>query len=110
MASLTPVKEREVLLISPTRWLDSDDFKDAIGKVLDSYLGKLGVQSFNLALYQRPLDMVGEDWEGFPAIVRIVDRGDLTVRTTDVGCMELYGSSVVSSDPFRVIDAIGSSE
>ena len=107
IASLTPIKEKEVLLISPTRWLDSDDFEDAISVVLDAYIGKLGVQSFNLALYQRPIDMAKEDWEDFPAIVRIVDRGDLTARTTDVGCMELYGSSVVSSDPYRVIEAIG---
>jgi hypothetical protein len=38
----------------------------------------------------------------------LVDRGDLNVRTTDVGCMELYGSSVITTDPFDVIDAIRS--
>jgi galactose-1-phosphate uridylyltransferase len=106
IASLTPVKEKEVLLISPTRWVDNADFKRAISEVLSAFLHDLGVQSFNLALFQRPLDTVEEDWEGFPAIVRIVDRGDLHVRTTDVGCMELYGSSVVSTDPFQVISAI----
>ena len=47
-----------------------------------------------------------EDWDGFPAVVRIVDRGDLLVRAADVGCMELYASSVVSSDPFDTIQAI----
>jgi hypothetical protein len=106
LASLTPVKEREVLLISPTRWVDNDDFEDAIGTVLRAFLDRLGVQSFNLALFQRPIDTAEEDWGGFPAIVRIVDRGDLQVRTTDVGCMELYGSSVISTDPFQVIGAV----
>lgn len=103
IASLTPVKEKEVVLISPSRWVDQDDFMSAIGEVLHAYVHKLGVQSFNLALYQRPIDAAREDWDGFPAMVRIVDRGDLQVRTTDVGCMELYGSSVVAADPFDVI-------
>ena len=74
--------------------------------VLQKYIHTLGVQSFNLALFQRPLDLAEEDWDGFPAIVRIVDRGDLHVRTTDVGCMELYGSSVIATDPFAVIEAM----
>jgi hypothetical protein len=122
IASLTPVKEKEVLLVSPTRWVDNDDFKDAIGAVLQAFLDSLGVQSFNLALFQRPIDAPSdgpaetkrswygahgwEDWDGFPAIVRIIDRGDLRVRATDVGCMELYASSVISSDPFTVIRAL----
>jgi hypothetical protein len=114
IASLTPVKEKEVLLLSPTRWVDNDDFKDAISEVLGVYLNALGVQSFNLALFQRPIDtaetvrawdrMPGwEDWDGFPAIVRVVDRGDPQIRAADVGCMELYASSVISSDPYNVI-------
>jgi galactose-1-phosphate uridylyltransferase len=107
IASLTPVKEKEILLISPTRWIHNEDFKNAIAFALHKAIHNLGVQSFNLVLFQRPLDSAVEDWEGFPAIVRIVDRGDLGVRTTDVGCMELYGSSVIATDPFAVIEAIG---
>jgi hypothetical protein len=117
IASLTPVKEKEVLLISPTRWIDNDDFKDAISIVLQTFIGSLGVQSFNLALFQRPIDVAEtmrawdgapgwEDWDGFPAIVRVVDRGDLHARAADIGCMELYASSVISSDPFSVIASL----
>lgn len=106
LASLTPVKEKELLLISPSRWIDDDDFRDAVSEVLDAYTRRLGVQSFNLALYQRPIDAVEEDWEGFPAMIRIVDRGEPQVRTADVGCMELYGSSVVWGDPYRVVEAM----
>jgi hypothetical protein len=119
LASLTPVKEKELLLISPSRWVDNDDFVHAISVVLQALTGVLGVQSFNLALYQRPIDVAEsthprsgarrwEDWDGFPAMVRIVDRGDLQRRTADMGCMELYGSSVISTDPFQVIEAIRS--
>jgi hypothetical protein len=112
IVSLTPVKERELLLIGPTPWIDNDDLKDAIASVLQAYTAVLGVQSFNLAVYQRPIGVRtasgegSEDWRGFPAIVRIVDRGDLQSRTTDVGCMELYGSSVIAADPFDVIVAL----
>ena len=117
IASLTPIKEREVLLLSPTRWIDNDDFKDAISHVLRAWIDSLGVQSFNLALFQRPIDVAEttrawdgargwEDWDGFPAIVRVVDRGDLQARATDVGCMELYAASVITSDPFAVISSL----
>jgi hypothetical protein len=117
LASLTPVKDKEVLVISPTRWVHNDDTIHAISVALQAYRASLGVQSFNLALFQRPIDVAEtthpmdgskgwEDWEGFPAMVRIVDRGDLSVRAADVGCMELYASSVVSSDPFDVATAL----
>ena len=53
-----------------------------------------------------PLAPVAEDWSGFPRVVRIVDRGEATNKTADVGAMELYASSVVSSDPFRVAAAL----
>ncbi len=85
--------------------------------MLQAFLNSLGVQSFNLALFQRPIDVAQtsrawgsapgwEDWDGFPAMVRIVDRGDLQMRAADVGCMELYASSVIASDPFRVIGSL----
>jgi len=67
---------------------------------------QLDVRSFSLALYWRPIDGVEEDWSGFPTIVRIVDRGDPDSRTTDIGSMELYAISVVSSDPFDVARAL----
>jgi len=117
IASLTPVKDKEILVISPTRWIHNDDMFDAVSVALHAYRESLGVQSFNLALFQRPLDVAEtidpmdgakgwEDWDGFPAVVRIVDRGDLQARAADVGCMELYASSVISSDPFDTIRAI----
>ena len=121
IASLTPVKDRELLVISPTRWIHDEDMFDAISVALHAYREALGVQSFNLALFQRPLDVAEtidpvdgskgwEDWDGFPAVVRIVDRGDLLARAADVGCMELYASSVVGSDPFDTIGAVLSNQ
>lgn len=103
LASLTPIKEKEVLLIADT--LD-EDLKGALYRVLRCYIDRLGVRSFNVALYLPPLAPAPEDWSGFPAILRVVDRGDPLNRTADIGAMELYAASVVSSDPFRVIEAL----
>ena len=103
LAYLTPIKENEVIIISDR--LD-DTLKCAIYKVLRCFVETLGVRSFNLALYMRPIDTVPEDWRGFPIVVRVVDRGDLNNKTADFGAMELYGSSVITSDPFRVAQAL----
>jgi galactose-1-phosphate uridylyltransferase len=99
LAYLTPIQEKEVLLISQE--LDQD-LKDSIYRVLKCFVERLGVQSFNLALYHKPIADVEEDWSGFPVVVRIVDRGDPNNRASDMGAMELYAASVISSDPFHV--------
>lgn len=106
LAYLTPIKEKEVILLS--KCLD-EDLKYAIYKVLDCFVTKLGVTSFNLALCMRPIDSVVEDWQGFPMVVRIVDRGDPNNKTADFGAMELYASSVITSDPFPVAQALSDS-
>ncbi|MBM4431641.1 MAG: hypothetical protein FJ026_15050 [Chloroflexi bacterium] len=103
LAYITPIKEKEVLLISER---PDDHLKHAIYKVLQCFVERLGVTSFNLALYMRPIDSVPEDWSGFPVVVRVVDRGDPHNKTADFGAMELYGNSVISSNPFQVADAL----
>jgi hypothetical protein len=101
LASLTPLKEKEV-------WLFADslgpDLGEGIYRVLDCYVVELGVASFNVVLYVPPMAPVPEDWSGFPIIARIVDRGPLLNRTADMGAMELYASSVVASDPFKLME------
>jgi hypothetical protein len=103
MASLTPIKEKEIWILADEH---SGDLDRVIYDVLECYTHKLGVVSFNLVAYMAPLRPVPESWEGFPFLIRIVDRGPLTNKTADFGAMELYASSVVSSDPFRVIEAL----
>jgi hypothetical protein len=102
IANLTPIKEKEVLL-----WSDKPGVHlyQAVHTVLEKLMSICAI-SFNLALYLKPIAETGEDWDGFPALVRIVDRGDPNNKTADFGAMELYAASVVSSDPFRVADLI----
>jgi galactose-1-phosphate uridylyltransferase len=103
LPSLTPFKEKETHIIAPR--LD-DDLKQALYDVLRTFVDRLGVQSFNLALYQPPLADTPEDWNGFPLIFHILDRGSLASSTSDVGAMEFFAQSVVATDPFRVADAL----
>jgi hypothetical protein len=100
---LAPVKDREVLLLSPG--LD-EGLKRSIYRVLDAYVRGMGVSSFNVAICMPPFGSTREEWSGFPVLVRIVDRGDPMNRTVDVAAMELYASSVLFSDPFQVMTAL----
>ena len=103
LAYLTPLKDKEILLHSETL---GDGLKKSVYKVLDCYVRKMEVSSFNVAICLPPLGPTKEDWSGFPVLVRILDRGDPMSRTVDMAAMELYASSVVSSDPFQVMEAL----
>lgn len=97
---LTPIKEKEIILIASKPGVP---LYNAVHKVLEKFMG-MCVSSFNLALYVPPLAPAPEDWNGFPAVVRIVDRGDPNNKTADFGAMELYAASVITSDPFRIAE------
>ena len=93
-AHLTPIKEKEVCIVSK----DFFSLAEPISKVLTVFYD-LGVRSFNVAVYMPPISE--EDFY----LARIVDRGDPYARTVDIGGMELYGGTpVVASDPFKVVE------
>jgi len=98
LAYLSPLKDREVILIA--QQLDLS-LKERIYEVLACLRDRMQVTSFNLALSTPPLSDAN-GWQGFPVLVRIVDRGDPKSMASDIGAMELYASSVISSDPFEV--------
>ena len=99
IANLAPKKENEIMMFAP---FVTDSLKDRIYEALTCYRERLGVSSFNLVIYTPPWAGTPENWEGFPCVVRLVDRGDPSSRTADIGAMELYAASVVSSDPFSL--------
>jgi len=103
LAHVTPLKEKEALVIAPPF---HQGLPATVYQVSACLRDRMGVRSFNLALHQPPIAPVAEDWSGFPNIVRIVDRGDPLSQTSDFGTMELYGASVVSSDPFALAQAL----
>jgi hypothetical protein len=111
MASLTPIREREILIVA-----DADDyarpgafsasFKEVLFVALEAFIKDMGVTAFNLAICCPPLDETSQAWYGFPVIARLVDRGQPDAEVSDVGAMELCGSGVIHSDPFRVADVL----
>lgn len=108
IAYLTPVKEKEVMIVSKA--LDRS-FKKELYEVLRCFVHEMGVESFNVAIYTPPIGMTEDEednWGGFPVIARVVDRGDAMNKTCDIGAMELYANSVISADPFWVASILKS--
>ncbi len=99
LSHLTPFKDNEVILLAQELNLS---LEERVYDVLACFRDRLGVTSFNLSLVTPPLAKTEEDWEDFPVIVRLVDRGDPRDHTSDVGGMEIYAASVVSGDPFHL--------
>jgi hypothetical protein len=103
-ATLTPVKEREVVVLGAPG-ADERTIAAGVSQALRS-LRAQGIVAHDLALYVPPLAADGADWRRFPVIARLVDRGDPGNRTCDIGSMELYAASVIASDPFVVAAAL----
>jgi hypothetical protein len=99
LAPLTPFKDNELMIIGDRLDLP---FKEMVYKALAFFRDRLGVKSFNLSLVTPPLSPTEESWQGFPVLCRLVDRGSLESRTSDIGGVEIYAASVVSSDPFEL--------
>jgi len=102
VASITPKKEKEVVLLG-------DGLNQALArsvyKVLKTFRDRLGVESFTLSAALPGIN--DSEWEGFPVLVRIIDRGHLDEKTADIGAMELFANtSVVASDPYKVFKAV----
>ena len=99
LASLTPYKDDEVVLIADELNLS---LKERTYEALACLRDQMGVASFNLSLVTPPLGQTDESWEGFPAMVRVVNRGNLKERASDIGGMSIYASTVVRSNPFEL--------
>ena len=104
IASLVPIKEREILILGRPG-ADESSLAPAIARAVATYR-RAGVVSYNMALYVPPLSPDGEDWRRFPPLARLVDRGDPANKTSDIGAMELYAASVVAADPSRLAEAL----
>lgn len=106
VASITPVKERELLIIGQPGMDEREPaFARAVARTVVAYRDVAGVRAFNLALHRPPLDPAiaeGDGWQLLPPMVRLVDRGDPDSRSSDIGAMELYAASVVGGDPYQL--------
>ena len=99
LAHLSPIKDNETILLA--KELDHS-LKERVYEVLACFRDSIGVACFNLSLVTPPLAETEESWAGFPVMVRLVDRGDPGSSASDIGGMELYAASVISSDPLEL--------
>lgn len=107
VAHLTPVKERELLVVGAAGGDEREpSFVDAVARTLAAYRDRIGVRSFNLALWRPPLGDGAAAFDWLPPMAHIVDRGDLSQRSSDIGAMELYGTPIVASDPYELLASL----
>lgn len=105
-ASLTPIKEREVDVLAPTYRDATTDpaelgvLTEPLAVTLRVALEALGVRAFNAVVFGPPLGGEELGWTSFPLVARFVDRGNPLSPTSDIAGLELFGTSVVSADPF----------
>ncbi len=104
-ALLTPAKACEIVLLAPAD-TGLSGIVAPLAQTLQVMLDSMGVQAFNVAIFGPPLGDVDERWAGFPVVARLVDRGDPNSDASDIAAMELFGSSVIVSDPFEVSRAL----
>jgi len=104
--SIVPREDKQVTLIS--KKLDKNAVS-AIYKVVKCLTIDFGVMSFNLGIVFPPINNKDPDWKDFPVIARIVDRGKLSNKTTDIGGMEIYDmGNVIPTDPYNVFNKVKS--
>lgn len=110
VSTLTPVKERELLIIGQPGMDERDPaFAATVARTVVAYRDLLGVRAFNLALHRPPIDSgvaTADGWDAIPPVVHLVDRGDPDSHSSDIGAMELYAAAVVGADPFAVAHAL----
>ncbi|HEX2194437.1 MAG TPA: hypothetical protein VHK63_05720 [Candidatus Limnocylindria bacterium] len=106
MASLTPIKERELLVVGrPGMDERQPSFADAVARLAVAARDALGMRAFNLALHRAPLGDEAAShgaWTEVAPMVHLVDRGDPASTASDIGAMELFAASVVGADPFEI--------
>lgn len=102
VASLTPTKEKEIIILSTSSPVENQVLKNIIYNTLRCFIDVMGVQSFNLSISCPAI----EQEDDTPYVINLVDRGNLFRPTVDMGGMELFGSTVVADDPFKIIEIL----
>lgn len=101
-ATLVPAKERDVTVVS--RSLAAGAAR--VHAVMQALI-RQGSNTFSVAAVLAPARGSAHFAAWPPVVWRIVDRGDRAVRHADFGCMELFGTTVIATDPFLVAAWLG---
>jgi hypothetical protein len=101
IAPLVPKKDNDTYIIGE----NLSDLKEPITKVLKGF-NDSGIFAFNGGIYLPPMNRT-EGWSDMHQhIARIIDRGNPLRNGTDMAVMELLGTPVVGTDPFKTADLL----
>jgi hypothetical protein len=106
-AHLTPLRNREIVLLTPPRRGAfagglAQQLAAALFPLLRTMIDTQRMRSFNMAVALPPLATTEESWEDMGIVVRLSDRGDPLAIRNDWGAMELYATGCITVDPFDV--------
>ncbi|GFS22686.1 hypothetical protein ElyMa_001622100 [Elysia marginata] len=105
LASLTPRKDNEVIIIAPEA---DKDFFELTYFVLRAYIDDLKKYSFSLG-GGFPAMSADAKAGRIPAFVRVITRGVTTEIRTDISALELFTATNVNIDPYKVVADIKNS-
>lgn len=100
--SLTPTKEKQVVLVA---WELSEEVRKDIYRLYRCLIEDQGVVAFNFSIGYPPLVESRGANHRIPYIVSMIDRGDPTSYTADVGGSEFsltMKTSIIATDPYQV--------
>ena len=85
-----------------------EQLADALCDTLRNLIEKTGTGAFNVGVMMPPPFPLSplppeENWQHFPVIARIVDRGSPAMLSSDVGALDVFAHQVIAVDPFEEI-------
>jgi diadenosine tetraphosphate (Ap4A) HIT family hydrolase len=99
--NVAPVRDRDITIASATIREGAQLVYDLLQVLIER-----GTNNFTLAAILSPEYVTNEisrhGWKWPLVLWRLIDRGDMRVKHSDVGAMEFFGSCVVASDPFKI--------
>jgi hypothetical protein len=99
--NVAPVRDRDITFASATISKGAELVYDLLQILIQK-----GTNNFTLAailsLEYVTRETSNKGWKWPPVLWRLIDRGDMRVKHSDVGAMEFFGSCVVATDPFEV--------
>lgn len=107
-AHLTPLRNHEIVIFSDVHAFYSDmgyALASTLHRLLRHLIEKQGMRAFNIAIALPALVTTPESWQAVPVIARLADRGPALTTRNDWGAMELYGTGVITADPFELAAA-----
>ncbi len=99
-----PIKEAEVVIVADDlEGLPNGSLSAGIAEVIE-WWKSIGITSFDMAIFMPKLgeSLRGGSWHQLKPFARMVGRGPEGNNVSDFGTMEIYGSSVVATDPFKL--------